>query len=617
LTSRRAAGLHSAAPAGFGPALTATGVSGVLAVPEPSDACEALVDPGSVAGRIALVDVANCEPTRKVRHAQDAGALGVIVVNDVDGVPDPMAGADETITIPSVIVPPQTGALLRGLANPPTVRLQLANVETSVRWLMGEDAVAFEGAIRDLAAPTCFGDPGKVSDPEYFCGSGDGGGVHYNSGVVNHGFALLVDGGHYNGRVIQGQGWARALAIYHRAMRVYQTPFTNFRDHADALEQSCEDLVGAPIFDPRTGQVSPQGVTAATCRAVTRVVQATELRREPTQCAFEPLLARETPPLCTQGEANPFFFEPFDAAPRGWSLRTDTVFDTAMAGGWTAEHAEVVETFGKRTGSFLSARTVEGNCGWEQGDASQVMWAETPALSVPAASPGATDGIVRLALEHLIASEPGYDGGNVAVRRNGGDWQPVTYEDFTFNGYVGYLYDFDSNLNTNPLQGQDSFTWFDPESAGNGSFGVSIADLKDLQPGDTFQLRFAYGQDGCNPDPYPGWILDAVQVYACQDVHKTAARMTSPAPGSVLPRGPVQFAWSPVEVDTHEPRFRLQVGTGPDGPWIFDGTTSVRRATVGLGGLAPGATVYVRLSTNVDKAFGASSESVYSVAPAP
>ena len=74
---------------------------------------------------------------------------------------------------------------LRGGASPP---------EDSYRWLMGEDSTAFGGAIRDMWNPNCLADPGKVSDAEYHCDTTDGGGVHSNSGVPNHGYALLVDG---------------------------------------------------------------------------------------------------------------------------------------------------------------------------------------------------------------------------------------------------------------------------------------------------------------------------------------------------------------------------------------------------------------------------------------
>ena len=32
---------------------------------------------------------------------------------------------------------------------------------------MGEKSTAFGGAIRDMWNPTCYGDPGKVTDAEY------------------------------------------------------------------------------------------------------------------------------------------------------------------------------------------------------------------------------------------------------------------------------------------------------------------------------------------------------------------------------------------------------------------------------------------------------------------
>ena len=52
--------------------------------------------------------------------------------------------------------------------------------------------------------PDCFGDPTYTSDAFYYCandinawlgGNDDDGGVHYNSGVPNRVFTLLVDGG--------------------------------------------------------------------------------------------------------------------------------------------------------------------------------------------------------------------------------------------------------------------------------------------------------------------------------------------------------------------------------------------------------------------------------------
>ena len=44
----------------------------------------------------------------------------------------------------------------------------------SYRWLSGEYSdPAFGGAIRDMWNPTCYGDPGKVTDAEYHCTTDD------------------------------------------------------------------------------------------------------------------------------------------------------------------------------------------------------------------------------------------------------------------------------------------------------------------------------------------------------------------------------------------------------------------------------------------------------------
>ena len=78
--------------------------------------------------------------------------------------------------------------------------------------------------------PTCYGDPGKVSDAEYKCDRpSDAGGVHSNSGVPNHAYALLVDGGTFNGQTVTGIGLDKAAAIYWRAQTAYLTPHVGLR----------------------------------------------------------------------------------------------------------------------------------------------------------------------------------------------------------------------------------------------------------------------------------------------------------------------------------------------------------------------------------------------------
>jgi len=96
--------------------LTHDGVLGTAdgAVGTVDDGCEFPWRNGNrMAGHIALVDRGLCAFVDKVRHAQQHGALAVIVVNNQDGPPPGMAGADPSITIPVVSVTREVGARMK------------------------------------------------------------------------------------------------------------------------------------------------------------------------------------------------------------------------------------------------------------------------------------------------------------------------------------------------------------------------------------------------------------------------------------------------------------------------------------------------------------------------
>ena len=63
-------------------------------------------------GKIALIDRATCNFTDKIKFAQNAGAIGVIMVNNVAGDPIIMGGDDNTITIPALMISQSDGALI-------------------------------------------------------------------------------------------------------------------------------------------------------------------------------------------------------------------------------------------------------------------------------------------------------------------------------------------------------------------------------------------------------------------------------------------------------------------------------------------------------------------------
>ena len=210
----------AAGAAAFGAPLTVAGTTGDLVLANDgagastSDACEAL-PAGSMTGKVGLADRGTCAFTIKVKNMQVAGAIGGVIANNGGGGVFGMAGADPTITIPSLGISNAHGDLLKGYLASGTsnvtlkVKGSLQAPENSLRWLMAEDSFGFNPtagagnhAIRDMWSPTCLSDPGKVSDAEYHCDVSDAGGVHTNSGVPNHGYALLVDGGTFNGQTV-------------------------------------------------------------------------------------------------------------------------------------------------------------------------------------------------------------------------------------------------------------------------------------------------------------------------------------------------------------------------------------------------------------------------------
>ena len=146
--------------------------------------------------------------------------------------------------------------------------------------MTGEDASAFGGAIRDMWTPTCYGDPGKVTDTQYWCSTADSGGVHINSGVPNHSFALLVDGGTYNGQTITGVGLTKAAHIFWDALQML-TPVSNFVDQADALEASSSGLVGFDL----PAKSSPLMIATRYCRSLLQSsYERTRISADSSQC---------------------------------------------------------------------------------------------------------------------------------------------------------------------------------------------------------------------------------------------------------------------------------------------------------------------------------------------
>jgi hypothetical protein len=143
--------------ADFGPPLSSPGVTAGVVGTSPADGCTAVG--GAVSGKIAFIDRGNCNFTVKVKNAQNAGALAVIIGNvstsiDPNNAPG-MGGTDPTITIPSVSL---------NLTDANSFRAQLGNsINASILLDLSDLAGADTSNRAQMYAPTTFSAPSSVS----------------------------------------------------------------------------------------------------------------------------------------------------------------------------------------------------------------------------------------------------------------------------------------------------------------------------------------------------------------------------------------------------------------------------------------------------------------------
>ncbi|WP_426104361.1 PA domain-containing protein [Massilia sp. TSP1-1-2] len=117
--AKQAASLYAVGAADFGPAIGSAAVTGEIAkvalqADSPGSACTPFnpANTASVYGKIALVSRGTCGFTIKVKNAQNAGAIGVIVADNVAAELSGLGGADPSITIPAVRVTQADGAAI-------------------------------------------------------------------------------------------------------------------------------------------------------------------------------------------------------------------------------------------------------------------------------------------------------------------------------------------------------------------------------------------------------------------------------------------------------------------------------------------------------------------------
>ena len=212
-------GTFAASASNWHPDPTVEGVSGSIALVNaglsaefpaalPTEGCGPLV--GFPAGAIALVDRGTCTFLTKVHNAEDAGAIGVIVVNNVAGTPGAMGGDDHTITIPSAMVSladgtaikaalPATGRIHR---NPDAENIDRACHDMSV--ILGDALmVACAGGNGVSAWSLDPADGGSLEDPAFMYSMNHGTGVGHTAAFTWDGKYIIF--GHEPGGGSQAQ----------------------------------------------------------------------------------------------------------------------------------------------------------------------------------------------------------------------------------------------------------------------------------------------------------------------------------------------------------------------------------------------------------------------------
>ncbi len=226
---------YAAAGAGFGPALTLTGVTGGLAVASVADGCTAFT---GVSGKIAIIDRGTCNFTDKVMNAQQAGAIGAIIANNDGDSVFAMGGTNRRIKIPSVMVGQGDGATLKGLAgqdatirkdNTPAPQLD-GDLDSDIvfheyghglTWRMvGNMSGAVSGAIGEGASDTVA----------FFLNGDDKIGEYAYSDFVNG-----IRRHRYEGYDLTYKDWCSGGCEVHNDGEIYAAAMWSFRKRALAL----------------------------------------------------------------------------------------------------------------------------------------------------------------------------------------------------------------------------------------------------------------------------------------------------------------------------------------------------------------------------------------------
>jgi Zn-dependent metalloprotease len=117
-------------------------------------------------------------------------------------------------------------------------------------WIIGEEITNDGTGLRNMSNPKLKGNPRCYKSTYWYFGTGDNGGVHYNSGVQNWWFYLISEGGSgvndvSNTYKVDSLGILNAEKIAYRNLTVYLTPSSEYADARFYSIRAAADLYGS------------------------------------------------------------------------------------------------------------------------------------------------------------------------------------------------------------------------------------------------------------------------------------------------------------------------------------------------------------------------------------
>ncbi|RXR20891.1 T9SS type A sorting domain-containing protein [Flavobacterium amnicola] len=146
----------------------------------------------------------------------------------------------------------ESGAMNEGFSDIWAACVEYYAAPTKQTWLIGEDIERRSGhvSLRSMSNPNAEGQPDTYKGTSWYTGTGDNGGVHYNSGVLNHWFYILSVGKSGTNDIgnafnVTGITIDKAAKIAYRLEANYLSANSNYANARTGGIQAAIDLYGA------------------------------------------------------------------------------------------------------------------------------------------------------------------------------------------------------------------------------------------------------------------------------------------------------------------------------------------------------------------------------------